>query len=102
MCKIIPQKCVLFQITFLKLIHKERTTSDFPHTAVLLFTAHNRYLGLNCNQPLHVSNLFLCISMEIFLTFFACFFVEMQSCYAIIALIQVFSVVNIRRGPQNG
>ena len=34
MCKIIPQKCILYQITLLKLIHNERNTSKFLDTVV--------------------------------------------------------------------
>ena len=65
MCKIIPQKCVLYQIILLKVIHNERTTSKgYPvrvlhtdiHTAVLvllpfywlIFNTHHCWGSGNC------------------------------------------------------
>ena len=64
---------VSFVSSIVRVTQSERSTSDFPHTTVtycrLLRVTGN--LGLNRIQQSYVSNLFLCISMEIFLTFFA-------------------------------
>ena len=82
-----------------------REDHEWPSFTLSSCTVRNRYSSKNHIQPQYISNLFLCISMEIFLAFFAKYcwnIVEMQSFYAIIGLIHVFSVINIRRGPQNG
>ena len=59
---------VCFISIIVKAIHSKRTTSHFPHTTVtynpLLCITGN--LGLNRIRPRYVSNLFLCISVEIF------------------------------------
>ena len=71
MSKIIQRKSVLYQIhVLLKVNHSERTTGDFPqhYRPALCVTGIQ---GKNCIQPRYISDQFLCISMGIFLAFFA-------------------------------